>query len=212
MTLVRRAVAAVSVVLTLTAAAACSADEDEAGGPKVVVPGEPGESSKVVDADRIETPQDEYNDADRQFVEMMVPHHQQAVVMSALAPTRAKDAQVVAFASRISDTQKAEIDALQTWLEKRDLPKASLEATGDHATHMKGMLTPEQLDQLAAARGRAFDRLFVTRMIAHHEGAIEMADQVLSDGVDTTNRAFAGDVMAAQTAEVGRLQEILKSL
>jgi len=65
------------------------------------------------------------------------------------------------------------------------------------------------MDELAAARGRAF---FVTRMIAHHEGAIAMADQVLKDGIETTNRAFAGDVIGSQTAEVGRLREILATL
>ncbi|SKB03181.1 DUF305 domain-containing protein [Aeromicrobium choanae] len=211
MTLVRRAVATVGVVLTLTVAAACSGDEEKSG-PVVNVPGKVGESSKTVDPDDLTTPQDEYNDVDREFVKMMVPHHQQAVEMSALAAKHAKDAAVAGFAQRISDTQKSEIDVLQGWLETRDLPKASLTPTGDHATHMDGMLTPEQMDELAAARGTAFDRLFVRRMIAHHEGALAMADQALSDGIDTTNRGFAADVAASQSAEVTRLQQILQTL
>lgn len=74
------------------------------------------------------------------------------------------------------------------------------------------MLTPAQLDELAAARGRAFDRLFVKRMIAHHEGAVEMADQTLSDGIDPVNRTFAADVAASQGAEITRLREILATL
>lgn len=201
----------VGVVLTLTVATACSGDEKK-DGPVVNVPGKVGESSKTVDPDDLKTPQDEFNDVDREFVEMMVPHHQQAVEMSALAAKHAKSSEVAGFAQRISDTQKAEIDVLQSWLETRDLPKAPLTPAGDHATHMEGMLTPEQLDELAAARGAAFDRLFVRRMIAHHEGALAMADRALSDGIDTTNRGFAADVAASQSAEVTRLQQILATL
>lgn len=212
MTLVRRVVATVGVVLTLTVASACSGDDDQPDGPAVNVPGKVGESSRTVDPDDLTTPQDDYNEVDREFVEMMVPHHQQAVEMSALAAKHAKDPEVAGFAQRISDTQRTEIETMQTWLRDRDLPEAPLEATGEHATHMKGMLTPEQLDELAAARGTAFDKLFVRRMIAHHEGALAMADRALSDGIDTTNRGFAADVAASQSAEVARLNQILATL
>lgn len=212
MTLVRRVVATVGVVLTLTVASACSGDDDQPDGPAVNVPGKVGESSRTVDPDDLTTPQDDYNEVDREFVEMMVPHHQQAVEMSALAAKHAKDSEVAGFAQRISDTQRTEIETMQSWLRDRDLPEAPLEATGGHATHMQGMLTPEQLDELAAARGTAFDKLFVRRMIAHHEGALAMADRALSDGIDTTNRGFAADVAASQSAEVARLNQILATL
>ncbi|UUI67427.1 DUF305 domain-containing protein [Aeromicrobium duanguangcaii] len=201
-----------SAVLALTAAAGCSADEEKDSGAPIIVPGEVGESSKTVAPESLKTPKDDYNDVDREFVEMMVPHHQQAVEMSALAAKHARASEVKGFASRISDTQRAEIDALQGWLETRGLPKASTTPTGEHVTHMQGMLTPAQMDELAAARGRAFDRLYVKRMIAHHEGAIAMADEALSSGIDTVNRAFAGDVMASQSAEVTRLRDILLTL
>ena len=212
MTLVRRAAAAVSVVLALTAAAGCSEDTPRQDGPVVLQPGEAGEGNKRVDPDQVEPPADEFNDVDREFVEMMVPHHHQAVLMAELAKTRAKNEQVAGFAQRIGDTQKAEIDVLQAWLAARDLPKAALTPSGEHATHMAGMLTPEQLDELAAAKGTAFDKLFVERMIAHHQGAVAMADRALGDGIEAINRAFAGDVAASQTAEIERLRQIQKTL
>ena len=212
MTLVRRAVVAVSAVLVLTAAAGCSSDDAKRDGPVVLQPGEVGEGNKRVDASSIKPLEDEYNDADRDFVEMMVPHHHQAVLMAELASSRAEDDQVARFAQRIGDTQKGEIAVLQAWLEERDLPRASLTPTGEHAEHMAGMLTQAQLDELAAARGAAFDRLFVKRMIAHHEGAVAMADRALSDGSEAINRTFAADVAATQSAEITRLREILLTL
>lgn len=153
-----------------------------AGDVPVLVPGAPGESPAVVQ------PGDSgqmanaglYGDADVTFVADMAVHHAQALRMAELAPERAQDQQVRALADRIAAGQGPEIAAMQAWLAQQGLPAADVEA--DHTAHqgMPGMATPEEMTRLVAARGTAFDRMFLTMMTTHHEGAIEMAGQAVA--------------------------------
>nr|BFF00745.1 hypothetical protein GCM10020241_24200 [Streptoalloteichus tenebrarius] len=137
---------------------------------------------------------------------MMITHHRQALDMAALAPQRAGDEQVRGLAARISDAQGPEIAAMRAWLERTG--QAEQHGGHDHAS-MPGMATPEQLAALRAASGGEFDRQFLRLMIAHHEGAVTMATDVLTRGVDVFVQEMAQDVIATQTAEITRMRALL---
>ena len=146
---------------------------------------------------------------DVEFAQMMIPHHQQALTMSDLAATRAQDAEIKTLAKTITAGQQPEIATLTGWGQPTAQPGGH-DMTGMGA--MPGMMTDEQLQQLQAASGTAFDRMYARMMIAHHNGAIQMANQVLGTTANTDVKAFAQRVVAAQTAEVNQLQTILDRL
>ena len=211
---------AVALAASLTA---CSADEQAAvAAPEpsvtftaevpVLVPGAPGEEPAVVapgEQGTLPNP-DVYSDADVEFVTAMVPHHAQALEMAELAPDRAADARVRAMADRIAAGQGPEIAVMQAWLEKHGLPEAPTDA-GHDGHDMRGMVTGEQMTQLLAADGGQFDRLFLRRMIEHHQGALEMANR-LGQGTHPVVMDMAKDVAATQSVEVTRMQEVLGDL
>ncbi|MRJ76996.1 DUF305 domain-containing protein [Aeromicrobium sp. SMF47] len=213
MTSVRPRVLGAVIASAVIALGACSSSDGEAKDSGVAVrAGAPGEPNQKIDKSDVPSGEKSFNDADKDFVEMMVPHHHQAVEMAALAKKYAKDERVGEFAARIGDAQRGEIDAMQAWLEARKLPKAPLKATGHHAMHMQGMLTEADFAKLGTLRGNAFDTFYVKKMIAHHEGALAMADAALNEGTDAVNRTFAADVATTQTVEISRLKGILKRL
>lgn len=150
--------------------------------------------------------------ADAMFAAMMIPHHEQAVVMSDLAPTRARSAEIKALAVEIKGAQAPEIEQMRTWLREWGIPEMGMGDMGAHAGHggMQGMLTQEQLDELAAASGADFDRLFATYMIEHHEGAVDMAEDVLRSGTDPRVAALAMEIIESQTAEIAEMRAFLK--
>jgi uncharacterized protein (DUF305 family) len=189
-----------------------------AGDVKVIQPGRPGEAAETVDPQDVET-ESEWNHADVAFVQMMVPHHDQALEMSRLAASRASDERVLSLARRIRGAQGPEIIELAAWLDERniDVPRAGDDPEEyDHGPHghgsMAGMLTEQQMDELAAASGRRFDRLFLHRMIGHHEGAIAMADDVAGEGADVRVAEIAADVATGQSAEIRTMRELLGRL
>ncbi|WP_016697817.1 DUF305 domain-containing protein [Actinoalloteichus spitiensis] len=197
--------------------AGCTASEvDEhaqAPAPPLVAPGGPGDEPRHVAPDGpLSAGQPEPNEHDLTFVDMMVPHHEQALEMAALAPGRAEDSRVVSLAGRIEGSQGPEIGAMLGW---RDgvVDAAGHAHHGDHHGHdhadMPGMATREELAELAGSEGADFDRLFLHLMIAHHEGALEMTDEVLSRGADVTLQAMAADMMVGQTAEIDTMRELL---
>ena len=179
----------------------------------VLVPGKPGEEPEVVaPGESGSMPNAEvYSDEDVAFVTDMVPHHAQALEMAELAPERAQDPRVRTLADRIAAGQGPEIEAMQAWLEERGLPAA--ETDGGHGGHggMQGMVTGEQMTQLLASEGEQFDTLFLTRMIAHHEGALAMAER-LGGGTHPLVMDMAKDVAATQSVEIARMQEVLADL
>ncbi|HEY3518544.1 MAG TPA: DUF305 domain-containing protein, partial [Gammaproteobacteria bacterium] len=158
----------------------------------IVSPGAPGAESRPLSADEaIALARTAYTAADVAFLQAMIPHHQQAIDMAALAKDRTNFKELLDAAGRIDASQKDEIEFMQKWLAEHDEQApaaaghaaheshgASGEADASHAGGMKGMATPEQMAALAAADGTDFDRLFLTLMIKHHEGAVQMVEDL----------------------------------
>lgn len=164
-----------------------------------------------------------FTDADVHFMTGMIGHHAQALVMSALVPTHGASPAVQTLAARIINAQKDEIALMEQWLRDRGQPVPEVHIDGlnlmvhgaDHAMHMPGMLTQEQLQELDRARGAAFDRLFLTYMIQHHRGAITMVhDLFATDGAGQDDMAFklASDVQVDQATEIARMELMLAAL
>jgi uncharacterized protein (DUF305 family) len=173
---------------------------------RVVLPGKPGESARVSDSDQVRAPDGStYNSIDVTFVQMMIAHHTQAIEMALLAPERAGGTGLRALAARISAAQGPEIAWLQRWLRERKLAETG--PGHDHGT-MPGMQTPAGLAALTAARGAEFDRRFVAMMTAHHQGAIQMAGDVLAGGTDQLLRETANEMAVEQGSEIRRMQQL----
>ena len=149
--------------------------------------------------------------ADAMFAQMMIPHHEQAVEMSTLAETRASSPEIKELAAEIKAAQQPEIDQMTAWLEEWGMPVMSgMDAMGEHGGHgMSGMLTDEQMQELADAQGPEFDRLFAEFMILHHEGAIDMAEDVV-DSKDPRVAALAQAILATQAEEIAQMQAFLE--
>jgi uncharacterized protein (DUF305 family) len=161
--------------------------------------------------------------ADVEFMQGMIPHHAQAVIMARWAATHGARADVKVLCERIAIAQTDEIRLMRRWLgeRKQEVPDSMstrhvMKMGGMmHEVLMPGMLTDEQLRALDAARGSQFDRLFLTGMIAHHRGAITMVRELLSHGDaghDDTVFRFASDVEADQTAEVHKMLLMLETV
>lgn len=178
-------------------------------GPSVVAPGKPGEPARTLSAEEAakELPDDSPNAADRGYVEMMIVHHQQALEMTSLAPERAGSDPVKKLAERIAAAQKPEVDAMKGWQETQGVKNGSGGHGHDHGS-MPGMATAAQLTQLRNAKGAAFDELFLTLMITHHQGAVTMASEVLTEGNNVLVEEMANDVIATQTSEIGRMRDM----
>ena len=159
--------------------------------------------------------------ADVKFMGDMIGHHSQAIRISRWAPSRGASPAVQRLAERIVVGQLDEIDIMQRWLRTHDQPVVEPDTAGDghggmdHSAHMPGMLSPEELERLGAARGAEFDRLFLTYMIRHHQGALTMVDQLFaSQGAAQNDTVFrlASDVYAEQSTEIARMQSMLEGL
>lgn len=148
------------------------------------------------------------NAADEMFATMMIPHHEQAITMSLLALAEVAEASsaVRVLAEQIQAAQDPEIDQMKAWLTEWGLEGG---VAGDHSSMMQGMLSDAELADLATLRGSAFDAAWVAAMIAHHEGAIVMAEDVLLDGVHPGVRQMAKDIIAVQQAEIETLRRLL---
>jgi len=162
-----------------------------------------------------------YTAADVQFVAGMIGHHAQAVQMAGWAPSHGASAAVRVLCERIVVAQNDEIAFAQRWLREHNQPVPPADPRGhvmpgmDHPMLMPGMLTPDQMAQLDAARGREFDRLFLRFMIQHHQGALTMVGQLLAAPGAAENGPifrFAADVNADQTTEIDRMTRMLDAL
>lgn len=184
---------------------------------------------------RIDSARSRFTPADVRFMTNMIAHHAQALTMTNLVPSRSANESIRTLAARIHNAQADEIAGMQRWLGNRDLSVPELHdvngtvmvhapaaATGAmaHAQHddhsgMPGMLSEAQLAELAAARGTAFDRLFLSLMIAHHNGAVSMVSELFATdgaGQDTDVFRFASDVQVDQRTEVARMQLMLEAI
>ena len=145
-----------------------------------------------------------YSDDELMFASMMIPHHSQAVTMSELALANSTSPDVLALATAIRDAQGPEITQMQSWLDQSDY-------SGTHAGHMDmgGMLSDEEIAKLAVAKGAAFDRLFLEGMIAHHEGAIQMAEMI-KDSTNSEVKKLFSNIVSSQSAEIEAMKALLK--
>jgi uncharacterized protein (DUF305 family) len=220
----RRPISSLALALALGAGAACHrAGGDAAGQPAsgpvaqaIVQPGAPGQASAVISS----VPafhDNNYTDDDVKFMQGMIHHHHQALLMVAMIPTHTTTVQVVELGRKIEISQTGEIQAMKAWLtdRHRDVPMLMPDGSAmmgqmDMAA-MPGMLTPEQMKALEAARGAAFDELFLTGMIQHHKGALAMvADLRGAGGAHEPNIAdFTSRVDTDQRMEIVRMYGLL---
>jgi uncharacterized protein (DUF305 family) len=155
--------------------------------------------------------------ADVHFIQGMITHHAQALVMAALVPTHTSRDDLLLFAKRIEVSQQDEIAAMRRWLESHHQPVQDMDAmhhdsAGMMEMLMPGMLTAHQLAQLSAAQGPAFDELFLRFMIQHHEGALTMVSQLFGTtgaGQDAEMFRFASEIESDQQAEIMRMRAML---
>lgn len=151
----------------------------------------------------------EHNDADVAFAQGMIPHHEQAVEMADLAATRASDPKVKALAARIKQAQGPEITTMTGWLEGWG---EAMPGGGAHDMEMSGEMSEEDMAGLDKASGAAFDRLFLTMMIRHHEGALAMAKTELEDGKFPPAHGLAAQITTSQQAEIDEMKALLATL
>lgn len=145
----------------------------------------------------------DFSGADIMFAQMMIPHHQQAVDMGTLAETRASSPEVKALAATIKAEQAPEISQMEGWLEA-----SGASSDMGHDMAMGGMLSDDEFKALENATGAEFDKLFLQGMIAHHEGAIDMA-QMIVDSNNTEAKALAAAIISSQTEQIDYMQGLL---
>jgi uncharacterized protein (DUF305 family) len=181
----------------------------------IVQPGAPGELPRELSAKQaIEVADTRYTTSDAQFMRDMIPHHQQALEMSRLAPDRTNSQELLEIAGKIEAAQGDEIAFMEQWLTSRGESVLSGGAHDNHPT-MQGMATEEQMAALAAASGVAFDRQFLSLMITHHEGAIDMVETLMEQrgsAYDPTLFEFTTDVTNDQSKEIELMHGLLLGL
>lgn len=183
--------------------------------PPIVQPGAPGHPGRTVQPEEArDRSRVAYTDADVKFMQGMIHHHAQAVEMVDLLKARTRSEQMKKLGERIALSQADEIRMMRRWLEIRGQA-----VPAGHAMHMQsvmpGMLTQAEMQLLAAAKDTEFDRLFLEGMIRHHAGALTMVKDLFATpgaAQESDIFAFASDVEADQTAEIGRMSAMLKEL
>ena len=143
----------------------------------------------------------EFSSEDINFAEMMIPHHEQAIVMSEIALTNSSSEEILALAQEIKDAQSPEIELMKSW--------TSVGSSAHMGHMMDGMLSESQIQQLRDSEGATFDRLFLEGMIAHHEGAITMAQKVTGSN-NKEVAALAAAIIEAQEKEIAFMKELIK--
>ena len=203
---------ALALFLLCAAGAAC---RSAAGGgePAIIQPGAPGQANRTISAEAAtDLSKVQATAADIKFMQGMIGHHAQALEMTALIPDRTSRREMALLNQRISVSQADEIEMMKTWLQKR-----GQEIPAEHHHHtaegfMPGMLTPEQMTELANAKGEHFDQLFLKYMIQHHQGALTMVDELFKTpgaGQEGDINAFAADVDSDQRMEINRMRALL---
>ncbi len=193
----------------------------------IIQPGAPGESSKNLDAEAATAIADSsYTKADVSFLQGMIVHHQQAIVMSSLAPKRTNNQTILDLALRIDVSQEDEINFMESWLKDRNENVPNVNGMdGMHEMHqmdkkhmhldMVGMATPEQLEDLRNSESTDFDRLFLQLMIAHHDGALVMVKDLkgfVGSTYDPVLNEFVSDLVNDQGVEIERMNAIAVGL
>jgi uncharacterized protein (DUF305 family) len=204
------------ILVAVTMASCKTAGGGSASGTRILQPGAPGQDTRQIDtATATDLSKVQHTPADVRFMQGMIGHHAQAVDMVALIADRAANQDLKRLGLRIQVSQEDEMDMMRTWLEVR-----GEKVPGPHSHHepggfMPGMLTDEEMAQLAAAKGAEFDRLFLTGMIKHHGGAITMVEELFKTpgaGQEGDIFAFASDVDADQRMEIDRMGAMLRGI
>lgn len=195
----RRAALVVATTLTAGALAACSSGSDGSmsGMDHDKTPMSASDTSTTADG----------RQGDIMFAQMMIPHHEQAITMADLAldPSAKASGQVRDFAKDIKGAQGTEIQTMENWLEDWDAPTAS----SSGMDHGSGMMTQDETSKLESATGAEFDKQWLTLMIKHHQGAVTMAEQVLTTTEDDAVERMAKAIVKAQKAEIKAMQREL---
>ncbi len=191
--------------------------------PPIFQPGAPGQETRTVSVEELNSAEGPgYTDADVRFMQGMIPHHAQALEMTALVRQFATSEAVRQMALRMEISQRDEIALMEDWLRSRGEevqmpgmgPMSGMSGAAE-AHLMPGMLTPAQMEELRNARGMEFDRLFLVYMIQHHQGAIDMVARLFmtpGGGQESSVFKFAEDVDADQSMEIARMQSVLGGL
>jgi len=206
-----------ALLLAVGLSAACkTANPGSATGTKILQPGAPGQQTRTITtAEATDLSKVGATAADVKFMQGMIGHHAQAVEMVALIADRSANPQMKRLGLRIQISQDDEMNMMRKWLAERGAA-----IPGPHAHHepggmMPGMLSPEEMQQLADAKGVEFDRLFLQGMIKHHGGAISMVEELFKTpgaGQEGGIFAFASDVDADQRMEIDRMGAMLKEI
>ena len=165
-----------------------------------------------------------FNDADVMFAQQMILHHQQAIEMAQMAPSHTQNPKVKELAAKIEAAQAPEIKTMTGWLHAWGKPVPSAmpgmmstmpgmmgsPTPGMGGAAVPGMMSPQDMSQLAAAHGAQFDRLFLQMMIRHHQGAVEMARIELAKGINPAAKKLARQIETSQTAQIAQMQQMLK--
>jgi uncharacterized protein (DUF305 family) len=212
--------ATIAAALLLAGCGGSDKPPPEREASNVVQAGAPGEPSRKLSADEladIETTK--HTKADVEFMQAMIHHHWQAVLMTKWAPRRSPGPDIPLMAKRMEISQEAEIEVMQRWLRDRGVKPNE---PGDHSGHdhgtgeglPPGMLTSRQLGRLYNTKGRAFDRLFLRYMTYHHEGALTMVRQLIAKGggAEPELSAFTRHVEADQGIEIARMADLMAEL
>jgi uncharacterized protein (DUF305 family) len=194
------------------------AQQTDSAAPVVVQPGAPGKPSKTLPPSTNAT-LPPLSQADVEFMQGMIMHHSQAVEMTALIPSHTLNKDLRSLGAKISSSQSDEIKFMQRWLATRGKPVSlampgmpDMDMSGQPMALMPGMLTPEQMEALRKAKGAEFDRLFLTGMIQHHNGALIMVKDLFDTagaGQDAEIFNFATDADNSQRAEIRIMQSML---
>lgn len=153
----------------------------------------------------------QFNDADVNFAQQMIPHHQQAVEMAELAADRAASDEVRQLAEDVEAAQGPEIETMTGWLQawSQEVPAGSMDHGDMGHGAMDGMMTEEDMSALADAKGNEFDQMWLEMMVAHHEGAIAMARTEQANGQNPDAVALAKQIAADQEAEIDQMRQLL---
>ncbi|MFI6512770.1 DUF305 domain-containing protein [Streptosporangium sp. NPDC050855] len=205
----------IAMIMAISAVGGCAGAEPERaaplvadGGAPVIIPGGPGEAGRTAaPGENLGESEARVTAADVRFAEDMIPHHRQALEMAGLVPSRSSSPVLRGLAERITAAQRPEIAAMTSWL------RAAGRSPDGHAGQEghEDVVTLEQMNRLRTARGAAFDTLFLTLMIAHHEAAVTMAGRQLREGADRAMLATAKDVVSGQGIEIARMRRLLTS-
>jgi uncharacterized protein (DUF305 family) len=205
------------VVLVYVLLVSFAAQAQQSDAPVVVQPGAPGQpSKKLPPSTTAKLPP--LSQAEVEFMQGMIMHHAQAVEMTALIPTHTQNKELRALGARINSSQSDEIKFMKRWLAARGEPLSMQmpdmpDMPDHHLTLMPGMLTAEQMNALRTAKDGEFDRLFLTGMIQHHNGALTMVKDLFDTpgaGQDAEVFNFATDVDTGQRAEIRIMQTLLE--